>query len=366
MAASPMATNDRLLKAALDQRRSEAGFRELTLSDGLVDFISNDYLGLAKEPCNLKTERQGSGGSRLLSGNLHHHRDLERLLTSYYRAEEALLFHSGFEANYGLFSMLGALGYRVIYDEEMHASVRSGLIGARNSAWSFKHNDLNALEAKLQRSDLPTVVVTESVFSMSGEVGELAGIAELKSRYEFVFVVDEAHGTGTVGGFGGLSEQLGLIDAVDLRLHTFGKAIGASGACWVGRKVWMDGLVNFCRPFIYSTAPSPVLLELIKKAHERFRDQYQERNLQLQALIDAWKVCAKDRKGFSQNPSPIQFIRTSSAEKTVMLAGKLKQGGFGVAGIRQPTVPPGQERLRVSLHSFNTNSELDKMLCELM
>ena len=351
-----------LLGEALEQRRHAGTFRTLTHSSSGVDFISNDYLGLAQEPVELKSVNRGSGASRLLSGNRQPHLALENELAHWYVAERALLFHSGFEANHGLFSMLGALGYRVLYDEEMHASVRVGLLGARVAGWSFKHNDLNDLAAKLERNTEPAVVVTESVFSMSGDLGDLKGIAELKHRYDFTFVVDEAHGTGTVGGFTGLTGSLHLLDAVDLRLHTFGKALGATGACWVGESRWMDGLVNFCKPFIYSTAPSPVMVELVESVHRQFEDLYHERQTRLNELIAAWGVLSVNREGYSRNPSPIQYKLIGDAKQTMKEAEKLRLAGFDVAAIRTPTVKPGDERLRISLHSFNTLSQLDELL----
>lgn len=330
-----------------------------------IDFISNDYLGLAREPVDIAVTQSGSGASRLLSGNSPALAALEAELAERYRAERALLFHSGFEANHGFFAMLGALGYRVLYDEEMHASVRSGLLGARVASWSFKHNDIGDLTAKLERNAEAAVVVTESVFSMSGDLGDLHGIAELKNRFDFTLIVDEAHGTGTVGDLTGLSGSLQLLDAVDLRLHTFGKALGAAGACWVGPSIWMDGLVNFCKPLVYSTAPSPVLVELVEHVHQRYDDLQLERRTRLTELIEAWGVRCGDREDFSCNPSPIQFKRMGDAKRTLETAERLRHAGFDVAAIRTPTVQPGEERLRVSLHSFNTLSQLDELLAAM-
>lgn len=357
-----MGTKAKPIIEALEERHTEGTHRQLPAPKNGVDFISNDYLGLASETYSAHALKQGSGASRLLSGNFSQHRQLERQLAALYNAEAALLFHSGFEANHGMFAMLGALGYRVIYDEEMHASVRAGLLGARASAWAFKHNDVADLGAKLERNKHPAVVVTESVFSMSGELGDLAAIANLKHEHDFVFIVDEAHGTGTLGGFTGLTGSLGLIEAVDLRLHTFGKALGATGACWVGSPLWMDGLVNFCKPFIYSTAPAPVVVDLIDSSHERFRALHPTRKKALDARINDWLALTENRIGFSANPSPIQYILTENAAQTIEKANALSHAGFEVAAIRTPTVALGQERLRISLHSFNTLSQLDELL----
>ncbi len=350
------------LREALERRKRETTFRSLPAASTGIDFISNDYLGFGREPVELKVAHRGSGASRLLSGNNQALLALEDALANWYEAERALLFHSGFEANHGLFAMLGALGYRVLYDEEMHASVRSGLLGARVASWSFKHNNLSDLTAKLERNAEPAVVVTESVFSMSGDLGDLQGIAALKSKFDFTFIVDEAHGTGTVGSFTGLTGSLNVLDAVDLRLHTFSKALGASGACWVGSSYWMDGLINFCKPFIYSTAPSPVLVELVWKVHQAFEDLQIDRRSCLMQLIVGWGARAANLEGYSRNPSPIQYKHIGDAKSTLATAEMLRHSGFDVAAIRKPTVQFGEEQLRITLHSFNTLSQLEELL----
>lgn len=349
---------------ALDERQSGGLMRELQPPRAGVDFISNDYLGFAREPFSCSQLSSGAGASRMISGQYDGLTALEQQLSCWYEGEAALFFNSGYEANHGLFSMLGELGYRVMYDANIHASIRMAVRTSRLPAWSFRHNNLDDLERLLVRNDAPAVVVTESLFSMEGDRGSLNGIAQLKQRFGFIFVVDEAHGTGTLGGFTGLTGTLRLLEAVDVRVHTFGKSMGASGACIVASQRWRTALTNLCRPLIYSTSPAPVQVALALHAHERFSVEASGRQAELNAVIACWRVHAEALPAMSAHDGPLQWLPVSEG-KSVELARRLAESGMHVAAIRQPTVPKGGERLRISLHSFNREAEVSALFSSL-
>ncbi len=350
------------LERKLSDREAAHLLRKLPSPAQGVDFISNDYLGFAREEVQLPPVSSGSGNARLIHACNDALQALEARLAHWYSGEHALIFNAGFEANYGLFSTLSALGYRVIYDEEVHASIRAGLIGARHAPWKFSHNDVGDLARKLRQCEEPPVVVTESVFSMSGHRAKLAEISALKSEHPFVLVVDEAHGTGTVGGLGGLTATLDCLNAVDIRLHTFGKALGAAGACLIVPEVVHSTLINYCRPLIYSTAPAPALLALIGLAHERFEQSASGRQAALNRLIAHWIRKSNAVTGVSSNDSPIQWLHTGDALTALALADAYRTAGLNTAAIRPPTVAASEEGVRISLHAFNTESEIDEVI----
>lgn len=346
----------------LEKRRTEHLFRSLKPESDLVDFAGNDYLGFGRESLQLPELPTGSGASRLISGNYAALEALEVDLAFQYKAESTTLFNSGFEANSGLFSMLAEAGVRVIYDSNIHASVRSALRKAPKPAWGFRHNDLNDLERKLQKSDVPTAVVTEGLFSMDGDQAPLKEIAALKSRYDFNLIVDDAHSSGTLGDLTGLSGSSGCLDSVDIRIHTFGKAMGAQGAIIAGESYLRDALVNFCRPLIYSTAPSPVMVALIALAHERFTATASARQGALKKNIAHYHTLVAGKDGLSLNHGPIQTYHVGTTLGVMNLADHLGGKGFQVGAIRQPTVAAGTERLRISLTAMHKEQEITDLL----
>lgn len=354
------------LQKALDQREARQLSRNFQSPNGGVDFCSNDYLGLAGEPIALPPLPCGNAASRLISGYSAALQSLENELAHYYEAEQVVLFNSGYEANNGLFGMLASLGVRVIYDEHIHASIRHALHAAKKPAWSFRHNDLNDLEAKLLKATGdPIAVVTESLFSMDGDEGTLAEITSLKLKHDFTFIVDEAHGTGVLGGFTGLTGRLNLVHSVDVRIHTFGKALGAQGACIAGSELLQNALTQFCQPLIYSTAPAPIFIELVRESHQRYARVASGRQAELDQNIACFLRCVKGLESFSHNNSPIQWYAQPGNEAVLQLAFRLRDTGFDTIAIRKPTVAEGSERVRICLHAFNSEKDIEALVAEI-
>ncbi len=346
----------------LEKRRTEHLLRSLKSQSDLVDFAGNDYLGFGRESLQLPELPSGSGASRLISGNFEALEALEADLALRYKADSATLFNSGFEANSGLFSMLTEAGVRVIYDSNIHASIRNALRNAPKPAWGFRHNDLEDLERKLQKSNTATAVVTEGLFSMDGDLAPLKEIAALKSRYGFTLIIDEAHSSGIIGGLTGLSGTCDCLDSVDIRIHTFGKAMGAQGAIIAGEPYLRDALVNFCRPLIYSTSPSPVMIALIALAHERFEATASARQGALKKNIAYYHTLAAGTDGLSLNHGPIQTYHVGTTLGVMNLANHIEGKGFQVGAIRQPTVEAGTERLRISLTAMHKEQEIKELV----
>ena len=251
----------------LKKREIQGNLRSLKLRSGLVDFSSNDYLGLASnrelhrrviEHANAREWANGSTGSRLLTGNSSFQMGLEARLANFFKAPAALIFNSGYTANLALMATIPQRGDTILYDRSIHACIKDGARLSRAKCLSFKHNDLNDLERKLSISSGHKFVVIESLYSMEGDYSHLEGIAELCRDHQAEIIIDEAHTTGWAGPNGrGTVVEHGCEDLFLARVHTFGKGMGVHGACVVGSKVLVEYLVNFARPFIYTTALPP-------------------------------------------------------------------------------------------------------------
>lgn len=360
------------LQYKLDERRAMDAFRELKLPVGAVDFCSNDYLGLSRKSLiptgegRLQSGRMelahGSTGSRLLSGNSTIALELEKELASFHKAEAALLFNSGYDANLGLLSAVVRKGDHVVYDQLSHASIRDGIRLGFGQAYAFRHNDLEDLEQKLNRcAGGEKFVVTESVFSMDGDFAPLTEIAAICERFSAHLVVDEAHALGVVGHKGeGLAQYLGMEQRCFARIYTYGKAAGAHGAAVVGSALLHDYLINFSRPFIFTTAAAPQGLLAIAAAYRLFPAMDQERK-HLQWLIMQFQQAAiKFERLISA--TPIQAVLVPGNEAVRKVASSIQLAGFDVRPILYPTIPKGSERLRIVLHSYNTSEELDRLI----
>ncbi|WP_317133566.1 aminotransferase class I/II-fold pyridoxal phosphate-dependent enzyme [Antarcticibacterium flavum] len=261
------------MEKKLEGRKELDALRQLMPPPVLIDFFSNDYLGLAKckkiydHSLEIMKENScflnGSTGSRLLSGNHFLFAMAEALIARFHNAEAALLFNSGYDANLGLLSSIAQRGDIILYDESSHASIRDGISMGVAKAFKFRHNDVNHLLQLIEKYQAGSYegeifVVTESVFSMDGDKPDLIKIADLTNKLHCRLIVDEAHATGVLGKNGeGLVHQLGLQEKVFARIVTFGKALGAHGAAILGSKELQDYLVNFSRSFIYTTGLPP-------------------------------------------------------------------------------------------------------------
>ena len=368
----------KLLKV-LANRKKEETFRSLNSLDGLIDFLSNDYLGFATNEALfsktfqlLLTENvasNGSGGSRLLSGNHKLYKQLEPTLNGFYKAEAALVFNSGYDANMGLFSAVPQRGDLIFYDEFVHASIREGIRMSNAKAYSFLHNDLSNLKEKValntgrnDHEDYAVYIVTESVFSMDGDTPDLKEFAKFTKSNNYHLIVDEAHAVGVLGSNGeGLIPELGLEKDVFARTVTFGKAFGCHGAAILGSEDLKDYLVNFAKPFIYTTALTPHTLATIITAHEYLKELGEVPNTLLKENIAFFKSqlkAHKIEKFFITSDTAIQGCLIPGVKKVKQVSKKLIDKGFNIKAILSPTVPEGQERLRICLHSFNSKEEI--------
>lgn len=359
------------LRHRLAARKKENAFRSLQVNDHLIDFCSNDYLGLAKRSRKEldswpAAKSWGATGSRLISGQSTMVAALERFLASFHETEAALVYTSGYQANLGLLSCLTTRHDTIVYDQLIHASLREGIQLAPAKSFNFRHNDLQDLKDKLKRAKGRKLVLVESIYSMDGDAAPLVEMASLCLNMGAELLVDEAHATGVFGHSGqGLVQALNLQDQIWARVHTFGKAVGAHGAVVVGTEVLREYLINFSRSFIYTTAlPDPLLARIrwgyTEMAKGELRQLLQQRLAQFKTALDPAIL-----KHFIPSDSPIQCVLIPGNNAAKELASKLQAAGFDIRAILSPTVPKGQERLRICLHSFNTENQI-RELTELM
>ena len=346
----------------------------------LINFSSNDYLGLATEPALREAAKAaidqygvGSGASRLVCGTLSPHVRLEEKLAEFKRTEAALTFSSGYATALGTLGALCRKDDVIILDKLAHASLIDGarLSGAHLRV--FPHNHMGRLESHLQwaREHFPearVVVVTESVFSMDGDWALLGEIVELKRRYGALLLLDEAHAVGVIGSHGrGLAEQLGLAGGVDIHMGTLSKALGVSGGYVCGGRRLIELLVNRARSFIYSTAPSPAVAAagcaavewMLSPAGEKRRQQLRQNLAQFAAEMPA--LFSGERKV----QSAIVPVIVGKAEAALEAAQFLADKGFLVPAIRFPTVARDAARLRVTLSARHTPKQISG-LCAVL
>lgn len=366
--------NDDFLRERLDARAASDNKRVLPSAIQGADFVSNDYLGLANNQILIQridarwqhhTPKQvGGTGSRLLSGNHALYDELESLLQAVFQSESILVFNSGYQANQALIASVASRGERILYDELSHVCLKEGAWLSKADSFSFRHNDLNDLERRLkQDAGTRTFVVTETLFSMDGDFAPIAEMLDLCDNYGAYLIVDEAHSTGAYGAAGGgwLIEQ-GLADRVFARVYTFGKAMGAHGACIAGSKVLIEYLTNFARSFIYTTSMPPhAVLSLIESF--QFLGQHMSLQDDLQGVIRYYQETYEKVIGEAcTSHSAIQPVWISGSDKALEVSKHLLERGYQALAIRPPTVKAGTERLRISLHTFNSKTSIDGLI----
>lgn len=358
------------LHALLEQRLSHNTLRSLKTSYPPIDFSGNDYLGfstkglLADEIKTLSpSKRTGSTGSRLISGNSVLFEEIESEIAGFHQAQAALLYNSGYDANLGLLSSVPQKRDLVLGDELIHASLIDGIRLSFATHYKFRHNDMDALKELVVRhkeSFYEIYVVVESVYSMDGDCAPLTELAALSREYGLRLVVDEAHAIGVFGNKGrGLCHELNIEQDCFARIYTYGKAMGCHGAAVVGSEELRTYLVNFSRSFIYTTAMPEHSLLAIKAAYRL-----------LQATNEIEKL-HRVIGHFNHNALSERFIKSTSAihcyivpgnDEVQLLEDNLNKAGFFVKSIKSPTVKVNQERLRICLHSFNTQQEINGLL----
>lgn len=337
-----------------------------------IDFASNDYLAMSSSPRLAAAVQDaiargvplGSGGSRLLRGNDPEHELLEEEAARFFGAESALFFSAGYAANVALLSTLPQRGDLIVYDELVHASMHEGLRLSRAMAVSAAHNDAQSFDDAVRewrtKGNTGRVwLAFETLYSMDGDMADVAAMAAVAERHEAIMLIDEAHATGVFGPDGrGIAATLdGRADTIVLR--TCGKAMGCEGALVLGPKVVRDFLVNRGRPFIFSTAPSPLVCAAVREAMRIMADEPQRRE-SLRALV-AHAERALAPHGAMPSGSQILPLILHEDARTMAVASALQAKGFDVRGIRPPTVPQGTSRLRISLTLNATRDDVDSL-----
>ena len=333
---------------------------------------SNNYLGLASHPALKTAAREavekfgcGAGASRLISGTMELHRALEARLAAFKQTESALVFPSGYHANIGTLSALMSAGDTILSDELNHASIIDGCRLSRADIKIFRHRDMGHLERLL--ADSPDsgqrLIVTDSVFSMDGDVAPLKGIAGLGRQYGAWVMVDEAHATGVFGTTGaGLVQELDLTAQVEIQMGTLGKALGGSGAYVAGSRELIEWLVNRARSFVYTTGIPPssaatalAALEIVELEPERRVRLWEN----AQFLSEGLKA-----QGYTlmSAESPVVPVMVGDAHRTVDLSEALFRRGVLAYGVRPPTVPEGTSRLRLAPMATHSRPQLVKAL----
>jgi 8-amino-7-oxononanoate synthase len=348
-----------LYRKSLDELADKTRLRTLSPRAG-ADFTSNDYLGLASssrlrgalEAALARGTPVGAGGSRLLRGNAPEHEALEAAAAGFFHSERTLFFGGGYVANLAVLSTLPQKEDLIVLDALAHASAQEGARAGRAETARARHNDVGDFEARIlewrARGGRGRVwLAVESLYSMDGDRAPLDGLAALADRHDAMLFVDEAHATGVYGPDGrGLTAALEGRDNV-LVLHTCGKALGGSGAIVSGPRVLCDFLINRCRPFIYATAPSPLMAVAAREALDILRDEPQRRRRLAELVTLAAE--AAGAQGLPVSGSQILPVIIGADSSAVELASRLQSRGFDVRAVRPPSVPEGTARLRISL-----------------
>lgn len=359
-----MRYNDDFLSARLNERKEQHFFRELNLRGDEIDFCSNDYLGIIRNrllrnrPTGLHT---GSGGTRVYSGNYRLIEEVEERIAAFHDAEAAVIFGSGYDANIGVLACIPQKGDTVLFDALSHPSVKDGakLSAAKSNA--FAHNDLKDLKEQLQNATGNIFVFTESVFDVDGSLAPLERIAKLCSQFKAHLVVNESHSVGIYGEKGeGLIHEIGLEDAVFARIHGFGNACGSHGAVVMGSHQLKAFLLNFCNQLMHSTTLSEQTVSTIWEAYKILPQLWQER-AHLQNIISIFQDADLP---FRKLPSttPVQHLVVPGATEAKRIAAQLKEAGYDVRPVFYPSVPEGEEAVRIVLHSFNTRGEVSWLI----
>jgi 8-amino-7-oxononanoate synthase len=385
------------LNRRLDEIREQGLYRELRRVDSpqsprivlegksFLNFSSNDYLGLANHPLLKEAAARaveqfgaGSGASRLICGSLAPHHELESALAAFKQTESALSFSSGYTAAVGAICALAGKDDVLILDKLVHASV---IDAARLSGAKFRifaHNDLTELEDILRwfsgrpHGDTPrrsrAIIVTESVFSMDGDLAPLREIVALKEKYGAWLMVDEAHATGLFGpGRRGLADELSLSDRIEIQMGTLGKALGSAGGYICGPRALTDYLVNRARSFIFSTAPVPAAAAAARAAVELVQSaEGAKRCDQLWSLVNQLKTgLAPLGWALSGVNSAIIPLIIGPEDAAMDAAAALREAGIFIPAVRYPTVARGQARLRLTLTAAHTTQDVAVLLTAL-
>lgn len=380
---------DGRLAARLEARRREGLWRARTVlespqgpevtigSERLLSFCSNDYLGLANHPAVAAAFRAGvdrygvgSGASHLVNGHSAAHHALEEELAAFTGRSRALLFSSGYMANMGVIATLAGKGDQVLEDRLNHASLIDGGLASGARFRRYTHGDVQQLRRLLAESQgALSLVVTDGVFSMDGDIAPLPALSQAAREAGAVLMVDDAHGFGCLGArgegsLGWFREQGEALDerSCPILVGTLGKAFGTAGAFVAGSEALIETLVQFCRPYIYTTALPPALAEATRASLRILREESWRRE-RLRDYVGRFRArCRELGFALSDSPTPIQALILGEAGAAVEASRRLRQRGIFVSAIRPPTVPRGTARLRITFSAAHEEEQFQSLL----
>ncbi len=382
-----MKNDPKLIKNWLKQRKKQHLYRTHRLSESpqqacmridgkqLLNFSSNDYLGLANHPDIITSFKVatdiygvGTGSAHLISGHTKAHQALEEALADFTGRERALLFSTGYMANIGVLNALAERGDVIYADRLNHASLVDGALLSKASTKRYQHNDTHSLERQLKTQQTGNkLIVSDGVFSMDGDIAKVNSLANIANKHQAWLMIDDAHGFGTLGtnGAGLLQQQQLEQDDVPILMATLGKAVGTAGAFIAGSEALIEYLIQTARSHIFTTAmPAAIAaatltsLDIIKK--ENWRRE------KLQRLIKHFKQGAAERKiGLMPSNTAIQPIKIGSSKKALTISQQLLERGLLVSAIRPPTVPDNSARLRITLSTAHNTAMVDELLSQL-
>jgi len=374
------------VKKFLNERKQQGLLRSLTVVSSrdkgricidekeYIDLSSNDYLGLSQHPEIIKKTREaallgsGTAASRLMTGSTFLHNKLEERIAEFKGKPSALIFNSGYQANVGIISALLGKGDVVFSDRLNHASIVDGIRLSGVKLFRFKHNNAAHLKELLERERhnySNAFIITETVFSMDGDISPLKDIVRLKEKYDCMVMVDEAHATGIFGQNGsGIAQKEGVTDKIDIIMGTFSKALGSFGAYAAMSKELKIYLINTCRSFIYSTALPPAVIAANLAALEVVKNEPYRRETLLANADHLRKRLTEE--GFNvKGNSQIIPVMIGSNEDAVSVSEFLKRKGYWTLAVRPPTVPKGEARLRLSVCFYHDKKVIDRFIKEI-
>ena len=388
---------DAELTTALNKRREKQRYRQRRTSQSPQDanvvvdgstylaFASNDYLGLANHPQVVSALQQaaedsgvGSGASHLVHGHTHHHHSLEQALARFTGRERALLFSTGYMANMGVISALAGRGDHVYQDRLNHASLLDAGIVSRAKMIRYRHNDIEQLESLLAKESKDgkeskdskaghtkrKLVVVDGVFSMDGDIAPLPELSALCQRYHAQLMVDDAHGFGVLGKHGGgCVEHFNLSsEEVPILVGTLGKAFGTFGAFVAGSEALIETLIQFARPYIYTTALPPAIAAATQASLALLQNDFPRRESLHQLIAYFRQGAASLGLPIMDSLTAIQPIVLGDDNTVLKAAHFLRDNGVLVGAIRPPTVPEGTGRLRITLNANHCEADIDRLL----
>ncbi|MCB2181650.1 MAG: 8-amino-7-oxononanoate synthase [Desulfobulbaceae bacterium] len=365
------------LRRLIPVERNPGGLLSLSgkKASPLLDFSSNDYLALSTHHEVISSSRRylelagsGAGAARLMSGNLAMYDKLEKKVAELKGQESALLFGSGYMANCGVIPALVGRGDVIFTDRLNHASIYDGCLLSRAKLVRFHHNDMNHLEEQLgkHRGHGKALIIVESLYSMDGDRCPLRDVVQLKEKYQCLLMVDEAHATGVFGkNGGGIIEEEGVADKVDIAMGTFGKALGSYGAYIAASEKRVQYLINRARTFIYSTGLPPSVIGASLAGIKITQEQPQLRR-ELHEKVALFKAALQQAGVTDTGPSQIIPILIGESAKAVDLAEKLREMGIFATAVRPPTVPDGTARLRFSITRHLSDEALEQTAASLV